>query len=287
MAQVPARQLWLGEAATQMQRDRWDRVFGVAGRTRVLHILQALQNTKDYQRHRADLTLQVWGLLEAMDEDAELAGQVTAIAEDRTTCADSIAERFSEMHLQALIAQTNRATDVEQDGLLQLGLGLFRLERLQRFAHMDIATRESLHQLVDPIEVKLAYSVALAQEMGLPGQPSSFRYGDLANVTPAQLEAARAFVREGETVEAQAEFLALQPFWSGWVESQNQQRFEELDTHYAEQANALSAQTGQGAGAQAPQAEWDDLEYRRTSDRYRLVAEFTKEILQARPDHGA
>jgi hypothetical protein len=169
-----------------VQRDRWDRVFGVAGRARVLDILQALQNTKDYHRHRADLTLQVWGLLEAMDEDAELAGQVTAIAEDRTTCADSIAERFSEMHLQALIAQTNRATDVQQDGLLQLGLGLFRLERLQRFARMDIATRESLHQQVDPIEVKLAYSVALAQEMGLPGQPSSFRYGDLANVTPAQ-----------------------------------------------------------------------------------------------------
>lgn len=287
MAQVPARQLWLGEAATQVQRDLWDRVFGVAGRARVLDILQALQNTKDYHRHRADLTLQVWGLLEAMDEDAELAGQVTAIAEDRTTCADSIAERFSEMHLQALIAQTNRATDVQQDGLLQLGLGLFRLERLQRFARMDIATRESLHQQVDPIEVKLAYSVALAQEMGLPGQPSSFRYGDLANVTPAQLEAARAFVRESETVEAQAEFLALQPFWSGWVESQNQQRFEALDTHYAQQANALSAQTEQGAGAQAPQAEWDELEYRRTSDRYRLVVEFTKEILQARPDHGA
>jgi hypothetical protein len=49
----------------------------------------------------------------------------------------------------------------------------------------------------------------------------------------------------------------------------------------------LSAQTEQGAGAQAPQAEWDELEYRRTSDRYRLVVEFTKEILQARPDHGA
>ncbi|MFJ4387240.1 NEL-type E3 ubiquitin ligase domain-containing protein [Pseudomonas sp. NPDC089408] len=281
-AQVPARQLWLGETATQAQRERWLRLFGVPGRERVLHVLQALQNTRDYERHRADLTLQVWALLEALDEDTDLLARVVALAEEETTCADSIAERFSDMRLQALVAQASRVSGDKQTALLQLGLGLFRLERLQTFVRMDIATRQSVHRLLDPIEVKLSYTVALAQEMNLPGQPTSIRYGELANVSAAQLEAARTFVREAETVEAQAEFLALHSFWSGWVESQHQLRFEALDTRYADMADALTAEAGQGAGAPEAQATWDELEYARTAERIKMIVEYTKEILEGR-----
>lgn len=282
--QLLARELWLGPLGTSLQRERWDRVFAVPGRGGVQHILQALQNTKDYERHRADLTLEVWGLLEAMDEDAELATRVAALAEEETTCADSIAERFSDMRLQALVAQASRGTDRKQDALLRLGLGLFRLERLQRFVRMDIATRESLRQLVDPIEVKLRYTVALAQTLDLPGQPTSLRYGELANVSADQLEAARTFVREAETVAAQAEFLALHPFWSSWVESEHQQRFEALDRRYTDMANALTEKAEQGAAGHVDQSAWDELEYGRTSERIKLVVEYTKDILENRPE---
>ena len=284
--QESARELWVTESAGQALGDRWDRLFAVPGRERLQQILRALRTTRDYESHRADLAVQVWGLLEAMDNDGDLAEQVVAIANEETTCADSIAERFSDMRLLAMIAEANRATDGEQAALLELGLGLFRLDRLQAFMRMDIATREHHGQLVDPIEVRLSYSVALATEMQLPGQPTSIRYGDVAYMTAGHLDAARAFVREAETVEAQAQFLCLQPFWSNWLEREHAQAFAQVNDKYAELGATLTEQAEPGGSAQ-DQASWDDLEHGRASERFQLALLLTREVLQNRAGAGS
>lgn len=116
-----AWQLWVSGQQSEEMGQRWNRLFARPGMDKVEQILGQLQHTRDYQRHGADMKLQVWSLLEDMDQDAELAEEIQAIASAPTTCADSIAERFSDMRLHAMIAKANSTAATSQESLLSLG----------------------------------------------------------------------------------------------------------------------------------------------------------------------
>lgn len=279
--QLSAWQLWGGGPQAEEMGQRWNRLFARPGMEKVEQILSQLQHTKDFQQRGPDMRLQVWSLLEEMDQDAGLAGEIQAIASAPTTCADSIAERFSDMRLHAMIAKANSTAATSQESLLSLGLGLCNLSKLEEFIRMDLATRQSLHQPVDPIEVKLSYCVALAQELNLPGQPTSIRYGDLGGVGAEQLDAARAFVRTVQTVDAQASSICLQTFWTNWLEEHYSEDFAVLAAKFDERVAELTEQA-EPQDADQRQAQWDDLEHQRISERYRLAVQLTRDLLEAR-----
>lgn len=274
-----ARAVWVSGPRAEEIGACWDRLFASGEREQLEKILGRLRETKDYQEHHADLALQVWGLLQDLDEDPALMQTVMAIANDETTCADSVIERFSDIRVQAMKFKASRSGG-EQAALLQLGLGLFRLSRVEAFVRMDLQARAALQQPVDDIEVRLYYIVRLAREMNLPGQPSSMVFENMAQVDEHQLDEARAFVRAAETPEQQATFLGYQAFWSDWLEQQHALAFQALDERFAELGGSLSEQEV-ALGAQAYQAQWDELEHARLSERFQLTVLLTRQVLQA------
>ncbi|MBK4994738.1 hypothetical protein IAE39_002912 [Pseudomonas sp. S37] len=277
-AAIPARELWVSGVRKVEVAGYWDRLFASEDndRYKLRQILFQLQGTQDYQRHREQLTHQVWGLLEYMDKDPQLTNEILLIARNPTACPDSIAERFSHMYLHALKSHAMHAADSESTSVLKLGLGLFRLSRLEEY--INALDRE--RKFPDLVETRLFFNLALAKEFELPGQPASMRFVEWAHVSPDDIEAARAYVKAADTIEARAQFLGTEPYWCNWLEQQHSQDFQQISELWSEKGEALFDQKGT-MSAEAYQEQWDEVEHGLVVDRQRLIMRFTKEVLEA------
>jgi len=208
---------------------------------------------------------------------------VNAHALENVTCADDVADRFSELHLLASVNNAKRFGAGEQEALLKLGQGMFRLTLLREHIGNYIAEKTVGNPNLDAIEVSLYFRLQLAKEMNLPSQPSSMLFGSIANVSGADIEAARDFVKKAETVEAKAAFLSQQTFWAQWLEKQHPDEF----------AAALGQAHKKQEGLDARQSELTSQHYKDQSDavkkeleygRTRLALSFTTSILKAEAD---
>jgi len=131
---------------------------------------------------------------------------------------------------------------------------------------------------LDAIEVSLYFRLALAEEMKLPSQPSSMMFGAIANVSEADLDAARAFVRDAATVEAKAAFLSQQTFWCEWVEKQHAEAFAPLLDQFQESLDEVFEQRGEIDDAPY----WEqsnELSRQLAQNKTRLVILLTKPML--------
>jgi C-terminal novel E3 ligase, LRR-interacting len=221
-----------------------------------------------------------------MDDDAELAQAINTLASEDTTCVDNVAERFSELQVHALVAKADRAPEGQKAALLELGLGLFRLDALKAFIREDIAARLLVDPELDQVEASLYYLVTLAKELKLPGQPRSMTFARLGEVSKAKLDEARAHVKAAQTLEAQAWFLSEQEFWSKWLQAQeqNEAQFKAITDEYAARAGALVDQ--EGLTSEQYLERWTTLDARRNAELSRLRVLLTKEVLQARGEHA-
>jgi len=224
-----ARAVWATGEQAKAREATWDRLFADPRSRELETILGRLQHSSDYRNpaHRNALDARVWTLLDAMDTDTALADDVHAHAVGNVTCADDVADRFSELHLLALVNAAKRSTAEagQQQALLDLGQGLFRLTLLREHIGRYIADKAVSAPHLDAVEVSLYFRLALAEEMQLPSQPHSMLFGTIANVSDEELDAARVFVRKAGTVDAKAAFLSQQKFWSEWLETQNAEAF--------------------------------------------------------------
>jgi len=278
-----SREVWVtGQSEERIAR--WDRLFSGTRAAELQQLLFELQGSADYRNmaYRADLTARVWALLDAMDADADLAEYINANAREVTTCVDSVAERFSELHLHALVVGANRAGGATQQQLLKLGLGLYRLDRLKTFIRRDIAERVQSNPALDQIEASLYYLVTLAKELDLPGQPSAMTFTSLGE-RGASLDDARAYVNAEQGVEARASFLAQQEFWRNWLERQHESDYAAIDNDFQ----------GKGDELFDRKAALTDLEYteqfqaiqeEREAELKRLTVLLTTKVLEARSD---
>lgn len=284
--QRSARQVWVGPQATAEQAARWDRLFAGDNQTSLLNLLKKLQDSADYLNaaYRENLTTRVWALLEAMDDDAELAQAINTLASEDTTCVDNVAERFSELQVHALVVKANRAPAGQKAALLELGLGLFRLEALKMFIREDIAARLLVDPELDQVEASLYYLVTLAKELELPAQPRSMTFARLGEVSKTKLDEARNHVKAAQTIEAQAWFLSEQEFWSKWLQAQEQNtaQFKAITDDYAARADALVDQ--EGLTSEQYLERWTTLDALRNAAFSRLKVLLTKEVLQARAE---
>ncbi len=279
------RQHWLAtvdEVAREGRQALWDRLAAMPESQGLFNLLGRLEDTGDFDEPSANLADRVWSLLDALSGNVGLRQRVYSLAQLPLSCANSVADRFSELQLRvAMDAAERNATPERGNDLLQLGQGLFRLDRVELFARQDIMRRLAARDRVDQIAVGLYYRVHLRQRLGLPCQAWTMRYADAANVTDAQLEAAVGAVRAAETPEAMARSLCQRVFWERFIEARHPQAFAALEMLISERRAVLAAQQGQLPAIEY-QHHLDNLDIERAAERQMLALELTRQLLLGR-----
>lgn len=239
------RQRWLAQVPPEQltQRTRhWDSLVAEEGASDFFQLLAELTGTADFRRTRADLERRVWRLIEAMLDSTALREQLFELAASPTTCVDSVASSFSTLEVHYLLDQTrNQATRQPQGAaLLAFARRLFRLDQVEQFARADMSSRALEGRGVDEVEVSLAYRVHLASVLDLPGQPRSMQFSEVAAVSPAQLQAATAAVREAEASSALANFISTRDFWLEHLRATEAAAFSALDARFWARLESLA-----------------------------------------------
>lgn len=225
----PSAQVWLrpGEnVLNQRLLAAWAQVEQAADAPHLLVLLQRLRETPDFRQFHAELASEVLTVLETAGQDAVLRGQIEIMANDRLfganqTCQDGARLIFSDIQVAVYshgsllgVAESQRT-----DALLGVLRQLFRLNEVQAIADEEIARRESLGMALDHAEVRLAYRVGLADDLGLPGQPYRMVWARLAAVDRGALLDARRRVLEAERGPAFLQFAVSNQQWNARLRS--------------------------------------------------------------------
>lgn len=285
-----ARDEWLSRTSdTQrsLHATRWDNLAANPGSSGLIDLFGQLARTSDFVQAPAHLSEQVWSMIAALDSDTGLREAIFSRANEPTTCADSVAERFSDLQVQVLETQANAEADVESEAdeqsramrLITLGRRLWRLARVEAFARQDMQQRVAEDRGVDEIEVSLYYRVRLAAPLDLPFQPASMHYVRIANVPQEDLDRALEYVRNGETDQAVAESLVQRPFWQRYLQARHEQAFAQVQEDFDSEGSALDEQMD-SLSSEVYRQRWDELSVRRESALEALRLQLTLELLE-------
>jgi hypothetical protein len=246
---------------------QWATLTHEPGAPAFFDLLARLGETADYRLTRDDLQRRVWTLFDEAWGSARLRGELFDLAASDVTCGDSVALHFSALEIRMLVHKAQGlALDARDSApLLDLARGLFRLERLDAFADEELAARPLLADRArDQVEVRLAYRLALARPLALPGQPGAMLYPDWAGVSTALIEQARTQVLADEQSVLLSRFIESRDFWQQFLRSRYAARFTAMDAPFRlqlEEAELRDSQyylSVQRIGA-ARQRAFDDL----------------------------
>ncbi|WP_313740108.1 NEL-type E3 ubiquitin ligase domain-containing protein [Pseudomonas sp.] len=278
-----ARAEWLNRvesARRAEQADRWDRLSALPGSSGLIDLFAQLPRTSDFTRAPAHLAEQVWSMISSLDGDPELREAIFSRANEATTCADSVAERFSDLQVQVLESRAN--ADVNEQGhatrLIALGRRLWRLAQVEAFARQDMQNRIAQDRGVDEVEISLYYRVHLAEALELPFQPTSMLYVRIANVSPEDLQRALRYVREGETHQAVAESLVQRTFWQRYLSAHHEQAFAQVQDEFDTEGSMLDEEMD-SLSSEEYRHRWDELSVRRESALQALRLRLTLDLL--------
>ncbi|MFJ2488628.1 NEL-type E3 ubiquitin ligase domain-containing protein [Pseudomonas sp. NPDC087639] len=236
-----ARSLWFKDGAGEDwgRRNRIWTAFKDDPRAEGLfHLLAEVGNTADSEKVSDDMHRRVWAILEAAESDAELCEQVLNLAANPINCADTAAMNFS--HIEVAV-EVDRVTSLaggrttSAKPLLQLGRGLFRLDKLDHIAQEHVRKNPT----ADPLEVNLAYRTGLADDLDLPGQPRHMRFAVLGGVTEADLATAKNAVNTAELSSEWLTFMLRQPFWCEYLKRTFPRSFNSIEQTFASQIDAV------------------------------------------------
>lgn len=277
---------WLGrvdEAERQRREALWGRIQGASGSTAFMELLARLTLSQDYLTAPDYLQGQVWQLLKALDQDAELRQELFANAGIQLTCHDSVAERFSRLWVRTLVHAAGRvaATGTGGNELLNLGRALFRMDRLDAFAREQVQQREAAGEAVDELEVVLGFRVKLAERLGLVGQPKSMLFTTIANITPEQEQSAYDTVTGDETTARLAQSLSSREFWSDYLKLRHAAMIDSYLKPYADQASALEESHEAGGMSEHDYKEaYDGLKRERDNAEHGLMVIFSEDLIE-------
>ncbi|MCE7765682.1 hypothetical protein GQL56_23820 [Pseudomonas putida] len=277
---------WLGnvdEAERQRRTALWGRIQGASGSTPLMELLAQLTLSQDYLTAPDYLQGQVWQLLKALDQDAELRQELFANAGIQLTCHDSVAERFSRLWVRTLVhaAEKTAATGTGGNDLLNLGRALFRMDRLDAFAREQVLQREGAGEAVDELEVVLGFRVRLAERLGLVGQPRSMLFTTIANITPEQEQSAYDTVTADETTARLAQSLSSRGFWGDYLKLRHAGLIDSYLKPYADQATALEDSHEAGEMREHDYKEaYDRLKRERDNAEHGLMVIFSEDLIE-------
>jgi hypothetical protein len=239
-----ARALWFkeGAGAEWGRRNRiWTAFKDEPKAEGLFQLLSELGNTADSEKVSHDMHRRVWAVLEAAESDAVLCEQVLNQAANPINCTDSAALNFSHLEVAVEVDKlTNLAGGriITARPLLQLGRGLFRLDKLNQIAQDHVGKNPT----VDPLEVNLAFRIGLADQLDLPGQPRNMRFSVLAKVSQADLERARNMVDTAELSSEWLRFMLRQPFWCDYLQRTFPRQFASINEVFPDRMNAAYEQ---------------------------------------------
>lgn len=221
MSEAAAFDFWTAGITAQELRRRellWNSLRADAASEDFFTVLSRLTSTADAQNVRRDLSRRVWEMIEAANESSALRRDVLDVAASPRSCTDSVAFTFSEMEVHMALAGLSQAGPPQKLQLLNLGKGLFRLDKLAKIAHDHFLLRlQGIGPAPDELEIHLAYRVGLARALELPGQPESMLFTTLAGVTQADLDIARLEVERAEKTTSLNLFISTREFWREYL----------------------------------------------------------------------
>ncbi|MNH12912.1 putative E3 ubiquitin-protein ligase ipaH7.8 [compost metagenome] len=248
-------------------------------------LLNDLGESTDFTQAYRALCERVWRMLKAASDSTRLREELFEFVAHPNTCSDGVILVFSQLEVLVLVQEAYEAgTAVGTEyALIDLARGLGRLDSVERIALRDIAARRAARIRVDEVEVRLFYRIKLAQRLGLPGQPQTMRFANMANVTAAQLDSAAAEVLAAETPEAMKSAIASRDFWITFLKSRYGERFDEVNKPFFARLEALEADKG-SMRDQVYRTRVETIQQRRGADEQRLIETLTTQIWNSIPD---
>ncbi|SDT21381.1 C-terminal novel E3 ligase, LRR-interacting [Pseudomonas asplenii] len=229
------------------KEQQWRLLFRQQGAGDFFRVLADLAATAEYREARQALSQRVWQVLDAASRHSGLREELFVAGGHPQTCSDGVELVFSDMEVKTLVSQARgmaegRPETVELN-LLKLSRGLWRLDEVETLAQADVEARLKVPGAhVDPLEVRLAYRIGLAERLGLPGQPAYMTFTEMAQVTPQDLDAVYAKVLAREKTPAYVRSLAAREFWGDYLQERYPERFEAISTQHQEAVEVLDAQ---------------------------------------------
>jgi len=237
-APVPTVEIWQIEGRTELNsrvRIAWQRVEEAGDAPNLLILLQRLREAPDFTRFHEELTNDVMNVLEAAAEDTPLRGELEIMANDRLfgadqTCEDGARLIFSDIQVAVYARAALQGVPEAQHTatLFRVIRSLFRLNQVQTIADLEIASREARGLHVDHAEVRMAYRIGLAGELGLPAQPLSMAWDRLAAVDRQAILDARRLVLERETGPEFLEYATTDRRWNERLRAEHQADLERV-----------------------------------------------------------
>ncbi|MBT9263508.1 hypothetical protein KKQ10_01335 [Pseudomonas sp. MG-9] len=225
---------WLANLAPDemIARDKlWDQLAAEPESGAFFHLLERLQDSREFRVANADLTRRVWVVMEAAASNTELREIIFASSTTHGTCVDGRILTFSGLESKVFIHNVlldlpERGATVRGKALLTLSRQLFRLDRVD-----ELARAASARSGFDEAEVRLGYRIGLTggweDGLELPGQPKNMSFA--SGVTPQQLLNARAEVVTAERSDRFLEYLIQRDYWMDFLKEQQPDAIRELD----------------------------------------------------------
>lgn len=250
-APEPAPVIWQMEGCVELNTRllaAWNQIEAAGDAPHLLILLQRLQQSADFNRFHGQLANDVLVVLEAAAGDAPLRGQLDVMANDRLfgpdqTCQDGARLIFSDVQVAVYAQEALRGVPEAQQTSTLLGVlrSLFRLNEVEAIADLEIARRESSGIAVDPAQVRMAYRMGLASDLGLPGQPTSMMWVRLAAVDREALLDARRLVLQREMGSEFLEYALQDQRWNQRLRTEYHAELERTAAPVKAQMAALEA----------------------------------------------
>jgi hypothetical protein len=231
-----ARQ-WLDTNAVEAAA-RWDAI-GAAADARETAAFRAfldhLRETASYKNADFRASIQEWLVDLSTPERKSLLESTLQMCVGATEqCEDRVALTLNglrklRLHDDIRLGRYNDRPTQALDAMRQL----FRLRALEDIAHRKIATME----VVDDVEVYLAYAVKLREKLGLSTVVPEMRFFGVAGVTQEDLDIALLQVQEAERKDFYKD-LVIDDTWNAFIKQQLGVRHERAMETLGEMANA-------------------------------------------------
>lgn len=221
---VPPLSEFLNEWCSTISEEKLLRRLDEEQKNSLANWLTRLKVTKDY-KNRPDQTItKIKTLLDwlAQESDESVFGIALTIIKDATdSCNDNISLGVNHLSVLMKISQSIHLNLIELKDFI---ISIIRYEMLT-----DIANKKCDRLIaVDPIEVHLAYSVKLKDELNLPLEVEEMIFGHYSQVTAEDILVAKEQILKETDPTKHLEILSEHPIWkialeksSGFAELKN------------------------------------------------------------------
>lgn len=249
----PLLEVWLRahpEPGRDLGRASWNALRAEPLGDSFFSLLGRLTDTAEYRWAPNQIGARVWTMIGAAYRHTATRDALFDLAADPPTCVDSVSTVFSRLEVRMHVEEVTHggAPLATRSQRLQLARRLFRVAWVERLARRDMDARYADgrwrrgERSAEEVEVNLAYLTGLARRLDLLGQPRHMQFGGLAEVTQAQLDAAYLEVLQAEATDQRVAFISERDFWLEVLRAEQPQRFDDVESFYGQQQEALDEQ---------------------------------------------